>query len=271
MLKVLLSILITTSLSYAADECISKDETKILFSKKYPFNVLIESEFYTNHCGYTKRTMNIYQNNKKVHSLRGTYGIDILSDKDMNNDGTLDIVISAKNAGYGMDEHIIVTIDTKIDITTLDTGFKIEIKKANLNLNIIEAYSLYFCIAGGDFCSHGSQLSIKIPLKFKNKKLKLDTQSMQTIKEKLQAPCKVDVSLDDVLNFSNYLCAKNNLLLVAHDIYLGDLKSLEKDLSNFNFMSKNAKDKLIQNISKSKYPRIDKEALVTVKRFLKAY
>lgn len=266
MKKAILMLGIITSILFGDDPCIGEGKTTLKFEKKYPYNVVVKKYRYEDGCGIQKETLDIFQDNKKIDTISEIYGVDLLNDSDMNNDGKIELVMSGHSGGFGTDTHKIAVVESNMKLSFEFKGDQIrlvDIDKDN-DLELLTYKSVFFCISS-EFCSHGTSLVITIASKFKDYHLVLDKEATLILKQDVGLPCQIDVMENSgAITFSDKACAENNLLLLAYDILVDDIDNLKKDLKYFTFDSKQTEEKFRQEILKN----IDYEVTQDVKNVL---
>lgn len=216
MKKIVLILGIIASMLFGDDACIGEGKTTLKFEKKYPYNVVVKKYRYEDGCGINKETLDIFQDDNKIDTISEIYGVDLLNDSDMNNDGKIELVMSGHSGGYGTDTHKIAVVEPNMKSSFVFEDSKIRLvdidKDKDLELLIYK--SVFFCISS-EFCSHGKSLVITIASKFKDYHLVLDKEATAILKQDVGLPCQIDVMQNSgVMTFSDEACAKNNLLLL---------------------------------------------------------
>lgn len=258
MKKIFLTLILTFSLIYGADSCTGKGATKEIFTKSYPYSIVLKKYKYEDDCGYKKYTIDIFQNNQKIDTLSEYYGVDLISDTDINNDGKLEVVISGYSGGYGTDKHKIGVIEPNMKKLYSFEGHKINLQDINHDetLQFIQNQSVFFCISS-EFCSHATALAIELAYEFKNYNLIINKEAMNILKTNIEPPCNTNVFIKNKsLSFSDNNCAKNNLLSIAYNIYTKDLQQLKKIYNYFNFDSDLTREKFEREVFKSSFSNL---------------
>lgn len=271
MKRIILIFSLTLSFIYGDDPCTGEGTTKEIFVKNYPYNIVIKKYKYEDDCGYKKHTIDIFQNDKKVDTLSEYYGVDLLSDKDINNDGKVELVISGYSGGHGTDQHRIGVIEPNMKKLYSFDGYKIDLQNINHDktFEFIQHQSVFFCISS-EFCSSATALSIKLAYEFKNYNLIINQEAMNVLKTDTKMTCDTNVLIkDDSLSFSDNNCAKNNLLSIAYNIYTKDIQKLRNIYNHFNFDSNLAKEKFKHEVFGSSFSNLTSNDVAFIENKIK--
>jgi len=242
-----LNFLISLTFLYADAPCTENNVTKEIYTKNYPYHVVIKKQHFDNGCGIKKDTISIFQNGKEIETLSGFYDVKLRSDDEIDKNGNRKLIFTVYGGGHGTDHHFFTIIKANMTKSFQLSGYDIGIENVDKDnkKEIILPKSIFFCISD-QFCSHANALNLKLILKFENDKLMIEKKLMNQ-RSLLIKPCNTDVKSEEKnLTFSNKVCAENNLKQLVYHFYTSDIVKLKETLKYFKFDTQIVKNKFKQ-------------------------